>query len=177
LSCRYGPGPEYLFLYALRGGANIRLIGRADGDNWHWAWVEGFSRCWVNTTYLRIEGDWRVLPVVYPGITRLPISPYYSRLSILSAVRRGNTVAIEWQGTRLRPGDEEDQFMQKYVIETWRCQRGRLLFEPLATNDEYITFTDEPGCSAQSHGRLFFQEKHGYAGPSEIPWPGFGLTP
>ena len=29
LSCRYGPGSEYLFLYGLRKGANIVLIGQS----------------------------------------------------------------------------------------------------------------------------------------------------
>src|SRR5215213_8914417 len=28
LSCRYGPGPDYLYLFALRATANIKLIGR-----------------------------------------------------------------------------------------------------------------------------------------------------
>ncbi len=170
LSCRYGPGPEYLYLYALRQGANITLIGRTDGDNWHWAWVDGRNRCWVNTSYLRVDGDWQQLPVVYPGLARLPVSPYYSPPRILSVVRIGNSVTVEWDGMRLRAGDEEDEFMQLYVLEVWRCQGGQLLFEPLATNDTILTVVDEPGCVASSHARLFFQEKHGFAGPSEVPW-------
>ena len=41
LSCRYGPGPEYLYLFALRRGANIELVGRVDMLEWdpgvsHW---------------------------------------------------------------------------------------------------------------------------------------------
>lgn len=170
LSCRYGPGPEYLYLYALRGGANITLIGRTDGDNWHWAWVEGRNRCWVNTSYLRIDGDWRQLPIVYPGIARLPISPYYSPPRLISVVRIGNSVTVEWEGMRLRAGDEEDEFMQLYVLEVWHCQGGQIIFEPLATNDTMLTVVDEPGCTAPSHARLFFQEKHGFAGPSDVPW-------
>ncbi len=170
LSCRYGPGAEYLYLYALRQGANITLVGRTDGDNWHWAWVDGRNRCWVNTSYLRVDGDWRQLPVVYPGLARLPVSPYYSPPRILSVVRIGNAVTVEWDGMRLRAGDEEDESMLLYVLEVWRCQGGQLLFEPLATNDTMLTVVDEPGCAAPSHARLFFQEKHGFAGPSEVPW-------
>ena len=170
LSCRYGPGPEYLYLYALRQGANITLIGRTDGDNWHWAWVEGRNRCWVNTSYLRIDGDWRQLPVVYPGLARLPISPYYSPPRIESVVRVGDTVTVEWQGMQLRAGDEEDESMLLYVLEVWHCQGGQLVFEPLATDDTMLTVVDEPGCTLPSHARLFFQEKHGFAGPSEVPW-------
>lgn len=170
LSCRYGPGAEYLYLYALRQGANISLVGRTDGDNWHWAWVEGRNRCWVNTNYLQIDGDWRQLPIVYPGTARLPVSPYYAPPTIISVVRAGSAVTVEWAPIRLRAGDEEDEFMQSFVLETWHCQGGVLLFEPLATNDTLLTVVDEPGCATPSHARLFFQEKHGFAGPSEVPW-------
>src|SRR5512140_820279 len=67
LSCRYGPGPNYLFLYGLRKGANIVLIGRTDGENWHWVYVQGKRPCWVKTDFLNVEGEWLRLPVVYPG--------------------------------------------------------------------------------------------------------------
>lgn len=171
LSCRYGPGPEYLYLYALRGGANIKLIGRTDGDNWHWAWVDGRNKCWVNTSYLVIQGDWRQLPIVYPGIARLPVSPYYPPTSVTSARRNGNAVTIDWRDILLRAGDEEDDSMQHYIVEAWHCRGGSLLFEPFATNDTDITIIDEPGCMQPSHARLFVQEKHGFSGPSVVPWP------
>jgi hypothetical protein len=61
--------------------------------------------------------------------------------------------------------------MLHYIVETWRCENGRLLFDPLATNDTSISFMDQPGCDKPSHGRVFVQEKHGFAGPAEIPWP------
>jgi len=170
LSCRYGPGPQYLYLYALRGGANIKLIGRTDADNWHWVWVEGANRCWVNTSYLRFHGDWRQLPIVYPGVASLPVSPYYPPTSIISLVRVGNSVTVEWAAIRLRAGDEEDEFMQRYLLEVWRCQGGRLLFEPLATNDTSLTVVDEAGCTRPSRARVFVQEKHGFSGPTEVPW-------
>jgi len=171
LSCRYGPGPSYLYLYALRQGANIKLIGRTDGENWHWAWVDGQNPCWVNTSYLKVEGDWRQLPVVYPGTARLPVSPYYPPTSITSVVRIGNTVTVEWAPIRLRAGDEEDEFMQHYILEAWHCRGGALVFEPLATNDTFLTVVDEPGCATPSRARLFVQEKHGFSGPTEVRWP------
>ncbi len=173
LSCRYGPGPEYLYLYALRGGANIRLIGRTDGDNWHWAWVDGRNKCWVNISYLVIQGDWRQLPIVYPGIARLPVSPYYPPTTVTSARRNGNAVTIDWVEIPLRAGDEEDDSVQHYIVEAWHCRGGTLLFEPFATNDTDITIIDEPGCAQTSHARLFVQEKHGFSGPTGIPWPGW----
>lgn len=171
LSCRYGPGPEYLYLYALRGGANIKLIGRTDGDNWHWAWVDGRNRCWVNIRYLNISGDWQQLPIVYPGIARLPISPYYPPSAITRVTRDRNVVTVQWLEIPLRAGDEEDDSMQHYIVEAWHCQAGSLLFEPLATNETVMKIVDEPGCLQPSHARLFVQEKHGFSGPTEIPWP------
>ncbi len=171
LSCRYGPGPEYLYLYALRGGANIKLIGRTNGDNWNWAWVDGRNRCWVNTKYLTVQGDWRQLPIVYPGIARLPVSPYYPPSAITRVSRSGNVVAVRWLEIPLRAGDEEDESMLHYIVEAWHCRGGSLIFEPLATNDTVMNIVDEPGCSQPSHARLFVQEKHGFSGPTEIPWP------
>ena len=173
LSCRYGPGPDYLFLYGLRKGANIKLIGRTDEDNWHWVYVEGKNKCWVNTKFLEIQGDWTSLPVVYPGQAKLPVSPYYPPTDWVGAARDRNIVEVSWNDVPLRAGDEEDEFMQHYIVEVWRCEGGQLLFEPLATNDLAVTFVDEPGCSQPSHGRVFVQEKHGFAGPTEIPWPAY----
>ncbi|MGE5251464.1 MAG: hypothetical protein ACM3QS_14780 [Bacteroidota bacterium] len=171
LSCRYGPGAEYLYLYGLRGGANIVLIGRTDGNNW--VWVEGRNRCWVNAKFIQIDGDRLALPVVYPGTARLPRSPYYPPTTVLSALRDGDKVTVEWLDIPLRSGDEEDASMLHYLVETWRCQDGQLIFDPLATNETSITFVDQPGCAVPSRGRVFVQEKHGFAGPAEIPWPGF----
>ncbi len=169
LSCRYGPGPEYLYLYALRRGARIQLIGRTEGNNW--VWVSGQNKCWVNAKFLDINGDQEQLPIVYPGIARLPVSPYYPPTTVLGATRTGNRVTVHWADVPLRAGDEEDESMLHYIIEVWRCEAGQIIFEPLATNELSITFVDEPGCAAPSHGRVFVQEKHGYAGPAEIPWP------
>lgn len=169
LSCRYGPGPEYLYLYGLRKGANIVLIGRTDGN--HWVWVAGKNKCWVNARFLEIQGNPAGLPVVYPEPARLPRSPYYPATTVTSAVRRGDTVTVDWMDIPLRPGDEEDELMLHYIVEVWRCQDGEIIFEPLATNETSISFSDQSGCSQPSHGRVFVQEKHGFAGPAEIPWP------
>ena len=171
LSCRYGPGSEYLFLYGLRKGANIKLIGRTDGNNW--VYVEGKNKCWVNIKYIDISGDRMALPVVYPGIAKLPISPYYPPTSIRRVTRTKTLVTVEWTDIPLRAGDEEDASMQHYIIEVWRCEAGKFIFDPLATNDKTVTFVDEPGCNEPSHGRIFVQEKHGFAGPTEIPWPAY----
>ena len=172
LSCRYGPGAEYLYLYGLKKGANIQLIGRTDGNNW--VMVKGKKLCWVNTKFIEINGDPQTLQVMYPDGYTLPVSPYYSAPTVLSAVRDPNNsknVTVEWTDITLRAGDEEDENMFIYIAEVWRCEGGKMIFDPLASNYPEVTFVDEAGCSVPSHGRVFFQEKHGFAGPAEIPWP------
>lgn len=172
LSCRYGPGAEYLYLYGLRKGANIQLMGRTDGNNW--VEVAGQNKCWVNAKFIEIKGDPQTLKVTYPNEYKLPVSPYYSPPTVLSAVRdpkNKNQITVEWTDITLRPGDEEDAEMFIYIIEVWRCEGGKIIFDPLASNDPQVSFIDETGCSTPSHGRVFFQEKHGFAGPAEIPWP------
>ena len=173
LSCRYGPGPEYLYLFAFRSTANIELIGRVDAENWRWVLVENQVPCWVHTDFLEVEGDILSLPVVYPGIARLPITPYYPRSEVLSAERdnQTNEITLSWVEVPISLGDYEDDSMQTYIVELWRCQDGELIFDPLATRFAFIQFVDEPGCSEPSYGRVWVQEKHGYAGPAEIPWP------
>lgn len=173
LSCRYGPGPEYLYLFAFKAGANIKLIGRVDAENWDWVLVENQVPCWVKASFLSIQGDIKSLPVVYPAMAKLPITPYYPRSEVLSAKRNPTTneITVSWVDVPVSLGDYEDDTMQTYIVELWRCQDGQLIFDPLGTRLSYITFVDEPGCSEPSHGRVWVQEKHGYAGPAEIPWP------
>ncbi len=169
LSCRYGPGAEYLYLYGLKKGANIELIGRTGGNNW--VMVKGKNLCWLNAKFVEINGNPQTLKVTYPEEYKLPVSPYYAPPAILSAKRSGNNIKVMWTDVTLRAGDEEDENMFIYIAEIWRCEGGKIIFDPLATNEAEITFVDEPGCEAPSLGRVFFQEKHGYAGPADIPWP------
>jgi hypothetical protein len=170
LSCRYGPGAEYLYLYALRAGANIRLIGKTDANDW--VWVDGTNKCWVKSTFLEVDGDWRGLPVVYPGIAKLPITPYYPPSSWANAARKGNRVEITWEEVPVSPGDYEDENMHQYIVEVWRCENGQIIFETLGTNFPFITVeNDEAGCGVPSHGNVWVQEKHGYGGPTKVPWP------
>jgi uncharacterized protein YraI len=170
LSCRYGPGAEYLYLYALNEGANIKLVGRTDANNW--VWVDGTNKCWVHAKYLNIAGDPKMLPIVYPGIAVLPVSPYYPGPSWANATRNGNSVEITWEAVPISPGKYADEFMKQYIIEVWRCEAGEIIFETLGTNfPAIIIANDEAGCSTPSHGRVFVQEKHGYGGPVEVPWP------
>jgi len=169
LSCRYGPGAEYLYFDGFRKGLKLKLTGRTDGNNW--VMVTGKNSCWINAKFVEIIGDPQALKVTYPDEYKLPVSPYYAAPIVLNAKRSGNSVSVEWTDVTLRAGDEEDEDMFIYIAEIWRCEGGTIIFDPLATNYPEVTFVDEPGCSVPSHGRVFFQEKHGFAGPAEIPLP------
>lgn len=173
LSCRYGPGPEYLYLFAFRAAAPVKLIGRVDAENWEWVLVENQVPCWVHADFLEVQGDILRLPVVYPGVAKLPITPYYSPSAVYTAQRdpQTNEITVSWKEVPVNIGDYEDESMQTYIIEVWRCQDGELIFDPLATRFPFIQFVDEPGCNEPSHGHVWVQEKHGYAGPANIPWP------
>lgn len=174
LSCRYGPGAEYLYLIAFRKTTPVELIGRTSGTS-NWVLVQNSpQKCWVNAKFLDIVGDPQTLKVMYPDGYKLPVSPYYSSPTAYSSKRdpnNPNMVTVYWSEMTLTAGDEEDENMFIYIIEVWRCEGGQIIFDPLASNYPEISFIDEEGCSSPSHGRVFFQEKHGYAGPSEIPWP------
>ena len=175
LSCRYGPGAEYLYLFAFNGTANIKLVGRTDANNWVWVANKDENgrdnNCWVNAKFLEIQGDPKALPVVYPGL-KLIVSPYYPGPSWAKATRDGNSVEITWEAVPISPGKYSDEYMHQYIVEVWRCEAGQIIFETLGTNYPAIKVeNDEPGCAEPSHGMVYVQEKHGYGGPVEIPWP------
>lgn len=171
LSCRYGPGSEYLYLDAFLDGLKITLIGQTGGNNW--VLVKGdLNNCWVNIKFLNIEGDFKTLPVVYPEPAHIPMTSRYPPTAVISATRDGNKVTVVWLAVPVSIGDYEDENMFIYIAEIWRCEGGQLIFDPIASNRETVTFVDEPGCAQPSHGRIFVQEKHGYTRPAEItPWP------
>jgi hypothetical protein len=173
-NCRYGPGAPYLYFTGLVPGSNLEIIGRREDSQWVYVQaIGGHFPCWVKASQMSIQGDLLAVQIDYPEPARLPKSPYYPPTAVTRAVRNGNQVAVTWLDVPLRAGDEESAAMLHYIIEVWRCQGGQIVFEPLATNDTTIAFTDEPGCAVGSHGRIFVQEKHGFAGPADIPWPPF----
>jgi len=172
LACRYGPGWPYLYFTGLLKGNRLEVIGRLDDANWIWVQAIGGNKpCWVKAEFMDVQGDVMSVEPVYPEKAKLPVSPYYPPTTVLKATREGATVTVSWLDIPLRAGDEEDERMNHYIVEVWRCEAGGIHFEPLATNALKVSFIDEPGCSQTSHGRVFVQEKHGFAGPADIPWP------
>ena len=173
LACRYGPGWPYLYFFGLLKGNRLEVIGRLDNANWIYVQAIGGNKpCWVKAEFMNIQGDIMSVEPIYPDKAGLPVSPYYQPTTVRDATRSGDRVTVKWRDIPLRAGDEEDERMNHYIIEVWRCEAGQIIFEPLATNDLEISFLDEPGCSEPSRGRIFVQEKHGFAGPTDIvPWP------
>jgi len=172
LACRYGPGWPYLYFFGLLEGNRLEVIGRLNDANWVYVQAIGGNKpCWVKAEFMNFNGDVMSVEPIYPQKAKLPVSPYYPPTTVLSATREGDMVDVSWLDIPLRAGDEEDERMNHYIIEVWRCEAGQIKFEPLATNFLEISFVDEPGCTEPSRGRVFVQEKHGFAGPTDIPWP------
>lgn len=170
LVCRYGPGANYLYLFAFVKGANIKLIGKAEGNPWVLVENEP-QRCWVNSQSLEIQGDPNTLHRMYPDGYKIPVSPYYGPTTILKVIREGDTVTVKWIEIIISPGKYENENMFPYIVEVWRCENGQIIFDTLGSRVPVISFEDQAGCAEPSRGRVYIQEKHGYAGPADIPWP------
>lgn len=175
LICRYGPGANYLYLIGLNRNTPITLIGRAKGNNW--VLIENRGRpdshdCWVNGEFVQAEDDLGHLKVVYPdGGYKIPVSPYYGSTTVLSATREGDEITVSWIEIIVSPGKYEDDNMFPYIVEVWHCVDGEFVFDTLGSRYPAIKFVDQQGCDQPSHGRVYIQEKHGYGGPADIPWP------
>jgi hypothetical protein len=123
LSCRYGPGALYLYLFAFKKGANIQITGRADGNDW--VLVEnGQQDCWIHTKFVDIQGDPQTLKSIYPDEYKLPVSAYYGPSTVLSATRDGDKVTVTWIEILVSPGKYENENMFPYLVEVWRCENG-----------------------------------------------------
>lgn len=171
LVCRYGPGANYLYLIAFNKKTPLHILGRADGNKW--MLVENQpQRCWVNSDFIEIQGDPQTLRFMYPDGYKIPVSPYYGPTTVTSATREADKVIVSWNEVIVSPGKYEDENMFPYIVEVWRCENGEIIFDTLGSRVPFISFIDQTGCDTASHGRVYIQEKHGYAGPSEIPWPG-----
>jgi hypothetical protein len=166
-NCRYGPGAAYLYKYGLYPDNRVEIFGRNDDGTW--AYVRPWyypDRCWVTVSVLDIfRGDIFDAPVYY---SRLPFSELYLPPQTVSATRQGDEVTISWSPVWMT----EDDY-RGYLIETWLCQDGELVFTPLHSDETTITVHDEAGCMDPSGGRVYTAEKHGYTQWRKVPWPAF----
>ncbi len=146
-NCRYGPGAVYLYKYGLVAGSNMNVIGRIESGEWIYIQaIGGNNPCWVKTSLVSISGDLWSVEIVYPGQAVLPQSPYYPPVNWVGASRNDALITVSWNDVPLRAGDEEDDEMQHYIVEVWRCEAGVFLFEALGTNALSISFIDQYGC-------------------------------
>ena len=171
-NCRYGPGAPYLYKYGLVAGSNLEVIGRLDDASWvDLQAIGGDNPCWVKADLVEVKGDVFSVEPVYPDKAPLPVSPYYGSLTLRDVSRTDDQVTITWYGQSLRAGDEEYTGAPLYLVEAWTCENGEFKFAPYGLSVETITLTDQSGCAETSRARLYFSEKHGYAGPLYVEFP------
>jgi hypothetical protein len=177
--CFYGPGRMYLYFFGLLQGVQIEAIGRNDDATWIYVQFPGvrkgtLSQCWFSADSLALGADALHLQPIYPDIVGPPISQNpvgYPHLKNVNAVRNDDRVTVSWDPYLIPLGDRESENSPLYLLETWVCRDGKLVFAPHGTSNPWFTVTDEPGCAEPSHGRVFLSEKHGYIGPELIDWP------
>jgi hypothetical protein len=182
IACRYGPGDPYLYEFELISGNKINAYGKMEiqvqkGDTselWLYGLAQGYETpCWVNSKYIKLNGDVSSLEPYYPDKAPLILfhHPGFPPPKDVKASRDGDQVFISWTGYILALGDRESENSPVYLVEAWTCQGGKSVFTPIGAYQESASVKDEAGCSEPSHGQVFVAHKDGYVGPVEIPWP------
>jgi len=169
-NCRYGPGWAYLYKFGLYQGISVEILGRTDRGDWVYVlplWYE--TGCWIKADLLEVTGD---IFSVEPYYGELPFSDIYPPPWITEVTRTGDEVFLAWSDVRMTT----DKY-RGYLIETWLCQDGELVFTPVNIDGLVTVFNDEAGCSEPSWGRIYSAEKHGYSKWRLIPWPPHEPTP
>jgi hypothetical protein len=169
-NCRYGPGWAYLYKFGLYEGISVEILGRTDRGDWVYVlplWYE--TGCWIKADLLEVTGD---IFSVEPYYGDLPFSFIYPPPWITEVKRSGDEVFIAWSDVRMT----QDKY-RGYLIETWICQDGELVFNPVNVDGLTTVFIDEFGCNDPSWGRIYSAEKHGYSKWRLIPWPPHEPTP
>jgi hypothetical protein len=163
-NCRYGPGAAYLYKFGLYQGISVEILGRTDRGDWVYVlplWYE--DGCWIKEDLLEVTGDIFSVEVDYGS---LPFSNIYPPPWVTVVRRDGDQVFIAWSDVRMTA----DKY-RGYLLETWLCVDGELVFTPLNIDGLVVVLTDEAGCSEPSWGRIYSAEKHGYSKWRRIPWP------
>ncbi|UYN89126.1 MAG: hypothetical protein KIT08_08490 [Anaerolineales bacterium] len=172
LSCRFGPGADYLYKFTFPGGVNIEVVGRMEHSNWVLAQaIGGNNRCWVNggEEYLQFNGDRNSLPPRDPHTVLAWSYIYTYGLSGVSASRSGNTVTVSWYGIQLNAGDDSEQ--TPYIVEAWVCQGGEYVFTAVGSWGRSAQVVDDRSCGIPGYARVAAAEKHGYTPFVDVPWP------
>lgn len=173
-SCRFGPGGGYLLRTTLYSGDVVEILGHMElNDHWWFVHLPNYNRvygCWVSQELITLgPGQNTTVVITDPHIVLPWTTQPYEALKGVSASRSGNVVTVRWEPFDWLPGDQSGQ--NKYLVEVWVCQQGEFVFRAYGTNDTFIEIQDEQICTAESYGRAFGSDKHGYTNWKSIPWP------
>src|SRR3990172_6421142 len=103
LSCRFGPGPDYLYKLGILEGTTIEIIGRMEHSIWVLVRALGDSNaCWVKGDLVEIEGDYMSVAPADPHIV-LAWSPTFHAPSGVKALREGDVVTVSWNFVEISP--------------------------------------------------------------------------
>ena len=167
--CRYGPSVAYLHAADLYAGDVGTVRGRYIYSKWLYVKFDKLNYfCWVAPSVVDVVGD--VSQIAYKELNLQSIgSNMYGPPTGITAVRNGNEVIISWN--RVEMTDDDDR---GYLLELFVCQNGAYLWWTDSYPDQFTTsyeVRDEAGCVAQSSGKLYTVEKHGYSQPAIVQWP------
>ena len=186
--CYYGPDEAYLYKVRQNNTIWMRALGRNEDGTW--IVIDAGQHitnlaCWMRTDNVKfLKGSLADVPVTWldltPSFNYLTGGPLYGPPKVFSTSRDGDEVTVFWQPIWMT----EDDY-RGYMVETWVCQGGKLVFRPLGFVTNYndnevqrlqngvlsVKVTDEPGCTQPSRGRLYAVEKHGYTNYQILPWP------
>ena len=115
-----------------------------------------------------VVGDISNIEKVEPYLQSIGSNQYGPPQNV-DAYRDGDFVVITWD--QMEMSDDKDR---GYLIEAFVCQNTIYMWWSFSYTDQYETeyaVKDEPGCVAESYGKIYTVEKHGYSDPVDIPWP------
>jgi hypothetical protein len=168
LACKFGPAKAYLWARDLHLGDTGFVWGRAPVGEWLYVKMDRLDiPCWIHPFYVDLVGD--IKTVAVQDIWLPMTNDLYSAPKNVEAVRDGDQVTVTWDDVYMTQDDDRG-----YFLDVWVCQDGNYIWMPTSLPDQYqtsATFTDQPGCSEPSGGKLYTVEKHGYPDPVDIPWP------
>jgi hypothetical protein len=167
--CRYGPSSAYLHAADLYPGDVGAVTGRALYSSWLYIKFEKIDYyCWVSPSVVDVVGDISTIKKFEPNLQSIGSNQYGPPQNV-QAYRDGDFVVIKWD--QMEMSDDKDR---GYLIEAFVCQDGAYIWWTFSYPDQFTTeyeVKDEAGCAAESYGRIYTVEKHGFSEPADIPWP------
>ena len=167
--CRYGPSVAYLHAADLYPGDVGTVRGRAFYSQWLYIKFDKIDYfCWAAPSVVDVVGDISNIEKKEPYLMTIG-SNMYGPPQNVDAYRDGDEVVITWDQVQMTKDDDRG-----YLIEAFVCQNTVYTWWTFSYPDQFETeyvVQDEEGCAAESYGRLYTVEKHGYSQPVDIPWP------